>query len=345
MNKSLNGFLLLLCCIGFSAGVFLPSCNNSGNEMANETDSLLAKPPYAALTDSIRQSAPAPATEAGLYFRRGELLAQNSLHEIAGSDYKRSWELQPDQTTALRYASTLSITGHTEEAMKLLKDCRKKFPANDSFSRLLGELYMQSGNMKAAMTLYDTSLKKDSLNFEAWYEKALLLEKAKDTAGAIASLKKAYALQPTNTYALELAHLYAEKGNGLALSLCDEVMEKDSTKELLDPLFIKGIYYANTGQNAKAIIQFDSCIRRDWKFTDAYLEKGILLFKQKNYAQALKTFNMTVTVSNTYPDGYFWIGRCYEVAGRREEAILYYQQALALDKDFTEAADRIKNLK
>jgi tetratricopeptide (TPR) repeat protein len=345
MNKSLNGFLLLLCCISFSVSVFLPSCTNSGRESADETDSVLARPPYATLTDSIRQAAATPATEAALYFRRGELLAQNNLHEIAVSDYKRSWELLPDQTTALRYASTLSITGHTEEAVNLLKDSHQKFPANDSFSRLLGELYMQSGRMKEALALYDTTLRKDSLNFDAWYEKALLLERTRDTAGAIASLKKAYALQPTNTYALELAHLYAEKGNGMALSLCDEVMAKDSTKELLDPLFIKGIYYANTGQHAKAIGQFDSCIRRDWKFTDAYLEKGILLFKQKNYAQALKTFNMTVTVSNTYPDGYFWIGRCYEVAGRREEAILYYQQALALDKDFTEAADHIKNLK
>ncbi len=337
--------MLLLCCIGLSAGVFLPSCTNSGRESANETDSVLASPPYATLTDSIRRAAATPATEASLYFRRGELLAQNNLHEIAASDYKKSWELQPDQNTALRYASTLSITGHTEEAVNLLKSSREKFPANDSFSRLLGELYMQSGRMKEALALYDTTLARDSLNFDAWYEKALLLERTKDTAGAIASLKKAYTLQPTNTYALELAHLYAEKGNSTALSLCDEVMGKDSTKELLDPLFIKGIYYANTGQNAKAIGQFDSCIRRDWKFTDAYLEKGILLFKQKNYAQALKTFNMTVNVSNTDPDGYFWIGRCYEVAGRREEAILYYQQALALDKDFSEASDHIKNLK
>ena len=183
------------------------------------------------------------------------------------------------------------------------------------------------------------------MNFEAWYDKGLLLEKGKDTASAIAALKKAYFLQPITTYALELAHMYAEKGNSMALSICDDVLRKDSTKESLDPLFIKGIYYSNTGQNAKAIMQFDSCIRRDWKFTDAYLEKGIILFHEKKYKEAQNVFNMTVTVSNTYPDGYFWIGRCLEAMGNKEEAIIYYQQALALDKDFTEAAERIKNLK
>ena len=45
------------------------------------------------------------------------------------------------------------------------------------------------------------------------------------------------------------------------------------------------------------------------------------------------------------PDGYYWVGRCYEASGKKEQAILYYRQALALDKDFTEAADRIKKLR
>jgi hypothetical protein len=31
--------------------------------------------------------------------------------------------------------------------------------------------------------------------------------------------------------------------------------------------------------------------------------------------------------------------------GRKDEAVLYYQQALALDKDFTEAREALKRLK
>ena len=38
------------------------------------------------------------------------------------------------------------------------------------------------------------------------------------------------------------------------------------------------------------------------------------------------------------------IGRCYEATGRNQEAVIYYRQALALDKNFTEAADGIKRL-
>jgi tetratricopeptide (TPR) repeat protein len=298
--------------------------------------------PYGPLTDSLVEAKGDAA--AGLFYRRAELLAHNNLHELAAEDFRRSWELRPDETTGFRYAATLGIIGQSDKAIQLLRDCEKRFPGNPAFATMLGEFYQQSGRQKEAIAVYDDILAKDSVNFEAWYEKGLLLEKLKDTAAAITSLANAYRLQPVNTYGLELAHMYAESRNAAALPICDEILKKDSAHELLDPLFIKGIYYSNMTQYKKAIAQFDSCIGRDWKFTDAYLEKGIALYQQKQYDSAMGTFLMTVRVSNTYPDGYYWVGRCYESTGHKDQAVLYYRQALALDKDFTEAADHIKKL-
>lgn len=116
-----------------------------------------------------------------------------------------------------------------------------------------------------------------------------------------------------------MAHLYAERGDQAALPICDDIIRKDSAHEMLDPFFIKGIYYSNTTQYKKAIVQYDSCIGRDWKFADAYLEKGIALFKQKQYQPALESFQMTIKVSETYADGYFWtdsIGKTWLFATR-----------------------------
>ena len=325
-------------------GICLAAGACKGPVKDNETEAgVLQKSPFQPLTDSISHSTPDALP--GLYFRRAELLARNNLHELASLDYKRSWDAAPDEVTGLRYAATLTIVGHTAEAGKLLLECRRRYPSNPSFSNMLGDLYQQSGKMKEALQVYDDQLRTDSTNFEAWYEKGLLLQKAKDTAGALLALRKAYSLQPITTYALELAHLYAESGNNEALALADEVLRKDLNHELVDPIFIKGIYYSNTGLYTKAIVQFDSCIARDWKFTDAYLEKGIALFHQKKYEEALGIFQLSIRVSNTYPDGYYWIGRCYEASAHKEEALIFYQRALALDKDFTEAADGIKRLK
>ena len=334
----MNRFSLLL-----SIGLLMTACNGHDKNAGKEAASILKNPPYAALTDSIRRSG--GEEKAGLYYRRAELLSRNDLHELAAADFQKAWELHPDEATGLRYASTLTIISQLQDAIRLLKECRQKFPANQSFSNMLGDLYQQAGETKEALQLYNDMLKNDSLNFEAWYEKGLLLEKIQDTASALEALGKAYSLQPVNTYALELAHLYAENRNGAAIDICDAVLRKDSAHELIDPLFIKGIYYSNIGANKQAITQFDSCIRRDWKFTDAYIEKGIILFHGKKYAEALEVFQMAVKVSNTYPDGYYWMGRCYEATGHKEEAILFYQRTLALDKDFTEARDGIRRLK
>jgi tetratricopeptide (TPR) repeat protein len=338
-DQSLRSLLIGICCAAFG----IIACNDRGNGRDAERAAILTHPPYVPLTDSLNKNL--GPDKAGLYFRRAELLSHNDQHELAAEDYSRSWELRPDETTGARYASTLTITGQSGKAIRLLLDCRQRFPANPAFPNMLAELYTQSNRMADAINVYDTILRTDSLNFDAWYEKGLLLENSGDTAAAIFALKKAYAIQPVNTYGLELAHLYAERRDPESLSLCDAILRKDSARDLLDPFFIKGIYFANTTQYKKAVVQFDSCIARDWKFADAYLEKGIALFEQRQYPQALESFQMTVRVKETYADGYFWIGRCYEATGRKDQAISYYRQALALDKDFTEAAERIKRLK
>jgi len=331
--------LFLLPCLAL---LLITGCNSHDDKKADEQAALLHRLPFAPLTDSLEQAHGVQA--ALLYFRRGDLLSRNNRHELAAEDFRRSWELSPEELTGFRYASTLSIIGKIDSAERLLLDCEKRFPDNPAFASMLGDLYQQAGKNKEALGIYDDLLHKDSMNNEAWYEKGLLLEKMLDTPNAIDALKKAFALQPVNTYGLELAHLYAETRNPIALSICDDALHKDSAHEMIDPLFIKGIYYSNTAQYKKAIVQFDSCIGRDWKFTDAYLEKGIALYEQKRYDTAMSTFLMTIKVSDTYPDGYYWVGRCYEATGHKDQAILYYRQALSLDKDFTEASDHIKQL-
>lgn len=318
------------------------ACNNGPDQNQTEPDRiLLQQPPFAALTDSIRQF-PKDAT---LYFRRADLLSRNNQHEIAASDFKTAWGLQPDEETGLRYATTLSILNKPSEAIAVLQECVQKFPTDGDFKKLEGEIYTQSGNTTEALKLYEGILKADSTDFEAWYEKGLLLEQTKDTAGAISALQRALSIQPITTYAMELAHMYAETMNKKALQLCDETLQKDSTHQLTDPFFIKGIYYSNLRQYNTAITQFDSCIHRDWKFMDAYIEKGIAFFKQKKFEEARKVFEMAVTVSNSYPDSYFWIGRCYEATGKKDEAVPFYERAIGLDKKFVEAREALQRVK
>ena len=67
---------------------------------------------------------------------------------------------------------------------------------------------------------------------------------------------------------------------------------------------------------------------------------------RKKFNEALKTFQLVNTISATFPDAYFWMAKCEEALGQKEEAKLNYQRAYGLDKTFTEAkeaADKIIN--
>jgi len=317
---------------------FISACKNKPAEVLGP---LSANPAYKSINDSIAQF---PDRDS-LYLRRALRLSRDNAHEWAYGDFRKAFTLNPTLDNALPYATNLEILGKRNEKMALLNEMNKKYPDNPRVSRLLAEGFAASGDPRQALRIYDALIERDSLNPEPYYEKALLLEQNNDKPGAIACLQKAFALQQVDTYGLELAMLYAEQKDARALEICNSILRSDSARIQTDPLFIKGIYFANIRQFQKAITQFDSCIARDWKTTDAYLEKGRAYFQMKKFKEAMQTFTMAVTVTQTDPDAYYWLGRSLEAQNRNFEAIQNYQRALSLERNFPEARERIEKLR
>lgn len=326
-----NTLLLFVC---FLAGCGLGDKTNGFGEV-------LYKPPFKSISDSIDQF----PNNAVLLVQRAELLSQNNRHEIAYYDYKKSWELQPSENTAILYASNLFLTGRNKEAIELLKSCIAKYPANPWFTRRLAEAYTQAGKDQDAIALYNELLKKDSANFEALYEKGMMLAQLKDTINAIRTLERSYQLQPLMQTGLALADLYAETKNPRVVDLCDALQKRDSARAFVDPVFLKGVYYSNIKDYAHAIPLFDECMNRDWRFIEPYIEKGIIQYEQKNYDEAIKTFQFASKINYTNADACYWTGRCYEAIGKKDEALDYYYQAVMFDRNFDEAKAAIKRLK
>jgi tetratricopeptide (TPR) repeat protein len=316
------------------------ACKNKKSDPETPASAVETDPAYKNLNDSIKRF---PA-DASLFLRRAIRLTQENAHEQAYDDFQKAWTLQPLLENALPYAANLAVLGKNGERISLLETLNNQYASNPQVGRLLAEAYAGFGKPEQALLIYNAMIAKDSLDPETQYEKAMLLEQLKDTVQAIAALQKAYAAQGVDTYGLELAHLYAEQKNPKALEICDFILKQDSALILIDPFFIKGIYYANMKLYPKAIAQFDSCILQDWKTTDAYLEKGRAFFHMENFNAAIQTFNMAIIVSNTDPDAYYWLGRCYEAQQKKMDAINNYRKAISLDKDFIEARQRMDAL-
>ncbi len=52
-----------------------------------------------------------------------------------------------------------------------------------------------------------------------------------------------------------------------------------------------------------------------------------------------------MTITPSFADSYYWMGKCQEAMGQKEEAKLNYMRAYGLDKSFTDARESAEKLK
>ncbi|HET9055966.1 MAG TPA: tetratricopeptide repeat protein [Chitinophagaceae bacterium] len=204
----------------------------------------------------------------------------------------------------------------------------------------------QDNQVEEALKQNDTLLQQIGNVAIVWLNRAILLEEKNDTSGATQALEKALTIQnPYPEVQLRLAKLYAESKNPKALQIVDFMFKNEQAFGLeKDLILIRGIYYRNTKDYDKALDCFDQAIRDNYTFMEAYIEKGCLLYDLKKYKESIIVFNKATTVNNTFADGYYWIAKNQEALNQKSEAADNYKRALALDQEFTEAKQALKNL-
>jgi tetratricopeptide (TPR) repeat protein len=323
--------------IAFMSALFL-SCNNK--DTSSPFDQILVQPPYASITDSIKQQ---PKNDE-LYFRRAVLLNKNNLPEPALADFQKAWSLNKQEKYAFGITN-IWLDKKPDSAISFLNNALKELPQSFLLQLSLARTYDALNKTDEALRVCDQLLQSHPYQPDVLLFQSELLEKKGDQQGSVVSLEKAYGLAPLNfELGLKLAYKYAESKNPKVIPLCDSLIKKDSLHLHADPYFVKGDYYANINDKVKAIQFFDETIRHDYNYLNAYIEKGKILVNQKKTTEALKVFQLCNTISPAFPDAYYWIGVCQEALGQKDEAKLSYEKAYSLDKTFTEAKEAAERL-
>lgn len=315
------------------------ACNN--NKSFSQYDEILSQPLFSSITDSIRKE----PNRDDLYFRRGVLLNKNNLPEPALADFRKAWSLAKEEVYAVGVSNIL-LEKKPDSAVVFLNEAIKEIPNSLFLQISLARSYDALNKTDDALKVCKTILEKEPAQVNALLLKADLLEKKGDTTGMISSLEKAYHIIPFNReISNKLAYQYAENKNAKALQIADSLISKDSLNIHAEPYYVKGMYYSNIKNKAKAIQLFDATIKTDHRFLNAYIEKGKILFDQKKTTDALKTFQLANTITPSFPDAWYWIGRCQEVLGDKAEAKQNYEKAYELDNTFTEAKEAAEKIK
>jgi tetratricopeptide (TPR) repeat protein len=314
------------------------SCNNSNDSSPYEE--LLSRPPYANLTDSIHQN----SSDAGLYYRRGWLLLKNNNIPPALADFKKAWSLSKKEEYAVGISNIL-IAEKPDSAISFLKDALKELPQSIPLQLNLVQVYANKQQTNEALAACNNLIEQQPKHVGVLMIKSDLLESIGESSGSLKILEQAYTLAPFNEdLCYNLAFKYAQSKNPKVLILCDSLIKNNKTEKKAEPLYFQGIYYSNINDKAKALDHFNKAIQNDYTFMDAYMDKGKMLFESKKYNEAVKTFQLAQRVSASYADAYYWLGKCQEALGEKDEAKLNYQRAYGLDKSLTEAkeaADRL----
>jgi len=328
MKLFFSSFLMLL----------LLGCNN--NNSSSPYDEILSQPLFSSITDSIRKE---PGRD-DLYFRRAVLLNKNNFPEPALADFRKAWSLAKEESYAVGVSNIL-LEKKPDSAIVFLNEVIKEIPNSLFLQISLARSYDALNKTDEALKVCNAMLEKEPNQVNALLLKADLLEKKGDTANMISSLEKAYSIVPFNReISNKLAYQYAESKNAKALQIADSLISKDSLNIHAEPYYVKGMYYSNINDKGKAIQLFDATIKRDHRFLNAYIEKGKILLDQKKTNEALKTFQLANTITPSFPDAWYWIGRCQEIAGDKAEAKQSYEKAYELDNTFTEAKEAAEKI-
>jgi tetratricopeptide (TPR) repeat protein len=330
---SLRFFIQLICIVSVING-----CNNSND--SSPYKQLLSRPPYANLTDSIHQNPSDP----DLYYRRGMLLYKNNNNPPALRDLKKAWSLSQKEQYAIGISNIL--LDKPDSAVSFLHDALKMLPQSIPLQINLIQAYADGQKPGEALAICDKVIQQHPDQVAVLMMKSDLLEQQNDTTGSIRALEQAYRFAPSNEdLCYNLAFKFAQSKNPKVLALCDSLLGNDTIEKKAEPWYFKGIYYSNINNKAKALEHFNKAIQSDYSFLDAYMDKGQVLYDEEKYAEATGVFQLVLKVSATYADAYYWLGKCQEAMGKKEDAKLNYERAYGLDKSLAEAkaaADRLR---
>ncbi|MFT3705765.1 MAG: tetratricopeptide repeat protein [Agriterribacter sp.] len=236
----------------------------------------------------------------------------------------------------------IDAVGPTAELVNLRKAIALR-PDSLGLRYMLMDELLKNKLYNEALAESDTLLKVDTASAAVWYRRGDILLQKGDTVASIQALQNALKGGPLFMEPqLQLAAIYSNQSKPEAVAVADKIIQyAQDQKYATQARFIKGLYYSNINDKTKALEQFNECIKNDYTFLDAYVEKGLLLYDQKNYKEAMRVFEQTIQVSNGFAEGYYNAGRCEEALGNKAEAITYYQKAIGLDKSFTIAQEAL----
>ena len=201
------------------------------------------------------------------------------------------------------------------QAIKAIRDD----PKNTSARVRLGVLYIQSGNVDAAIQQFDQVLK-----IARDHQEALLY-------AGVAYLNK-------ENYEKSLEYFNKEIRYYKSTSMA-------GTNPSLEQAYYYGaVAFWKMKEYDKALDYLEKALVIKSASSDTYLLRGRIYLAKKSYDEAIASFTKALKFDPGYADAYYGLGLAYEGKGDNLQALDSYKAAVKAKSDFTEAKKAVSRL-
>lgn len=223
----------------------------------------------------------------------------------------------------------------------------KHFPDSLPLQLQYQQQIFLNGNQKGAIEGLMKLAEKNPGRIDLLNELAAMSLQNKDTVLSIHFLNQAIDVNPNQSdAAFMLAGIYAAQKNPNWKKITEHLIhQKEDPIAAAKGYYLTGIQLSNENKIKEAITAFEKAIILNYTFTDAYIEKAILLFDSDHTDQAIDLLYKAQEMDRKSADIPFWLGECYLKKKNKEKAMAFFEQTQRLDPDYQAAIDRIANIK
>lgn len=235
-------------------------------------------------------------------------------------------------------AVVLMNMGRLNKALEVLDAIGKLEPFNEEVHLHKAGIYSQLRNYRRAVEHYKRALElaeegKDDILLDLAFE----YENLEAFDQAIDHLKSALEINPENEAVLyELAYCFdLAEGHQAAVAFF---------KRFTNDNPYSFVAWFNLGNALSRLERFeesnealDLCLAIDDKFSSAWFSKARNRLVAGEYEGAVACYEETLSIDGPQAITFSYIGECYEKMERFEQALIHYDQALALDPNWVDA--------
>ena len=185
-----------------------------------------------------------------------------------------------------------------------------------------------------AIAAYDQTLVLKPDLYKVWYNRGCILCEVGEFDPAVAAFDQAITIQP------DYQEAWSSRGLALLkLGLISEAITSYDQAIKLQPedaeaWYYRGISLAVIQQDVEAIASYDQALNLRPDYHEVWIDRGIVLFNLKRYAEAIASYDQALSIQPEFYLAWYNRGVTFENLGDREEAIASYQKAIAINPDF-----------